>query len=183
MEKNKDRKDVEEIENGVLLEVNDNYDLKTILKQTEREFVWRDQSIEALKSQARTIFGTASVVIPLFGTLQIFSQVSDAVKVPYAIIIALMLILYILLVVFSLKVLAATKYYGPIKMDWEDLSKAYYGKDQRDVILMEISANLHAHDENLPLLQMKKKWSKWILWIFPAIVCLSLVATALSKVF
>ena len=160
-----------------------NLDLKTILKQTEREFEWLDDDIEALKTQARSIFSASSTVIPLFGSLKIFSQVSEAVKVPYTVIIALMLVLYILLVVYSLRILAAGKFYTPIEMEWEILKKAYDGKNEEDLLLMEISANLNAYKNNITLIQLKKKWCKWISWMFPAIVCLSLVATALSKIF
>ena len=60
-----------------------NFDWKTILKHTERGMKMQDESVEALKAQARVVFGASSVVVPLFGTLQIFSQVSDSVKVLY----------------------------------------------------------------------------------------------------
>lgn len=162
---------------------NDNSDVKAILKQTENKITRQDGSIEAMKSLARLIFGASSVVIPLFGTLQIFSQVPETVKVLYAIIVAIMGLLYGILVVYCLKVLDASPYYGPIEMSLDVLIDSFMHKEERDVILMEISANMNAINKNAPSIEQKKTWTRVVGFIFPAIVLLALVATLLSKIF
>jgi hypothetical protein len=164
-------------------DVESHFDWKTILKQTERDLAWQSESVEALKSQARIVFGASSVVIPLFGTLQIFSQVPDIVKVPYVIIIALMLVAYIILVIFSLKVLAASTFYGPIEMDWDVLTTTYFGKSEQDILMQEITANLQVIGINQETINKKKRWNKFISWLFPFIVVLALCATMLTKLF
>jgi hypothetical protein len=159
-----------------------NLDWHTILKSTERALTWQGESIEALKSLARIIFGASSVVIPLFGTLQIFNQVQEDVRMLYIIILALMGLLYGVLVYFSLKLLQASQFFGPISMDWNDLTAAYYGKSDEDILMQEIVANLNAINKNYPIIDKKKRWAKIISLILPGIILLALAATILSKI-
>jgi len=108
--------------------------------------------------------------------LRIFSAVPEGLKRWYVGIIAVIVILYIMLVVFSLILLSPLTWYTPVNLTWDELQGAFHGRNERDLILVQISAYLNVIDLNRQ--NVKKRYHLTIIQgiIFAIIVVLVITA-------
>ena len=153
-----------------------------MLHEAENKLERQSESIESLKSHARTIFGASSIVIPLLGTLLIFSDIAINVKSYYIAIVAMMITLYVVLVILSLIILSPSRFSGPIQIDHPTLKEVFLGKNELEIIKIRLSAYLNAIELNEGNIILKQKMTTIISIIFAIIVILLLIAAVLSKV-
>ena len=157
--------------------MNTNYDVETMLNETERKIVRQNESVDSIKNHAKTLFGGLSIFLPIFSSVQLFSGKENEIPCIYLISIALMGVGYVWLLILMLKILSPDKYYGPIIMEKERLSEAFMNKQEREVILMKFSANLNAIRLNIPTLLRKHKMLKQANIIFAITIILAIIAS------
>ena len=153
-----------------------NYDVKTMLSTARMGYVDQIDSLNAFKSQARSIFGASSIITSLVAVLQIFSTIPQGFKGAFQAIIAGIIILYIALVILSLIVLSPALWTTPVLLDWDYLADYYGGENERDVILKETSAYLGAIEHNRQTIKRRRKLTLWQGIIFGVIVVLVIAA-------
>jgi len=130
--------------------MDENFDVKAMVHEASENYKRQGDSIESIKTHARTVFSSSSIIISLLSLFQILSKTPKGynVNVSYGRIIAVIVVLYVSLVVISLLVLSPLLFHGPIKMDWGVITETFKEKSERDVLLMQLSAYINAFEKN-----------------------------------
>ena len=135
----------------------ENFDVKTMLNEACQELQLQEICIDSLRAHTRTIFNASSLILPLLGTLLIFSDIDDEIKGIYIAIIALMILLFISLLILSLIIMNPSSFYRPFQMDFEKLKDAFLGEEEREIIKLQVTSYLNAINLNQPTLNPKTK--------------------------
>jgi len=141
-----------------------------MLFEASQKIKRQGESIDSLKTHARTIFSASSIIISLIGTLQIFNEIPSNYRLLYISLIIIMVILYIVLVILSLTILSPFQIYGPISIDEATLFGSFIGKMEREVILNQLSAYINVIKLNEPKIITRQKMTTAISILFAIIV-------------
>lgn len=107
-----------------------------------------DQSLQASKNTARQVLGSASLVIALFGTLQMFIEPPQWASC-YWLLLATIGLMYILLILSCCYVISPARTYTPIKADWNEIYYSFIQvEDERSLLRKQLSSYLNVIDLN-----------------------------------
>ena len=146
-----------------------------MLFEASKKYQRQGESVDALKTHARTIFSASSIIISLIGTLQIFSEIQNDYKLLFIFLIGLLAFCYLILLVFSLIILSPFQAYGPIHIDKDTLFESFQDKKERDVILKQLSAYINAIALNEPKIVLRQQMTTALSILFAVIVLLILL--------
>lgn len=140
-------------------------------------------SFEAVKNMARTIFGAASLVLGLLGTLQIISaEVMPAYRAWYNVLIVLVLLAYLGLIACCLYVLTPINIYLPIRADWPELWENFISETEENIYKTRLSGYLNAIQLNRPIIARLRNVTTGATLLLPIILILILCISLLPRV-
>lgn len=150
---------------------------KTILGEVIRSFERQLASFDDLKVSSRTTLTASSIIFALASFLQ-YNQlhIAEPANTILKLVIA---VLYLAVIVLSIFVSSPMEYYAPVKADWDVLTKAFYNKDEEEVLRMQISATLDVIKLNRPMVTKQRL----LVTISNILLVLLLVVMALSPIF
>jgi len=155
----------------------ENLDIETMIYEAREKMRRQGESIEAVGVNAKTLFSSSSIIIGLLGVVQLSQYFQDVFKERCSgIITGVIIFLYIFLVIISLIVLSPKNYLGPIELSYTVLCDAFYGKTEREILEMQLSAYLNVIDKNEPGIKRRRFMTIIQSIIFALIVVLVIVA-------
>jgi hypothetical protein len=139
--------------------------LITAVDEAKSYYKSQDKAIDSIKTTARTIFSSASLVVSLLGASQIFAAQpqpgASAAPSPwfnYAIIAVVAS--YVIAMIFSLRTQLPVEFITPIKMDLEVIDADLVGKSKEDVQKQQLVNYLNAIENNRETIKQRKRWVK-----------------------
>jgi hypothetical protein len=150
--------------------------LITAVDEAKAYYQSQEKAIESIKTTARAIFGSASLVVSLLGALQLFSK-SPRTSPPWVSVAAIIsvVVFYILAIYFSLLSQMPVSFVTPVKMGLAELDSAYVGKGKENVLKQQLVNYLNAIDGNRKAIEERKRWVKYSAMAFISTVVLLLV--------
>ena len=150
--------------------------LTTAVDEAKAYYHSQEKAIESIKTTARAIFSSASLVVSLLGALQLFSN-SPQTSPPWVSIVAIVLVVatYILAIQYSMLAQMPVSFVTPVKMELAELDSAYVGKGKEDVLKQQLVNYLNAIKGNRGAIEERKKWVKYSAASFISTVVLLLV--------
>lgn len=125
-----------------------NLDLTIPFEETKRVLADQLDSIATLKDTLKTIFNATSVIVAIGGSLQALRSGDIVSSEIYFGIMAATLALFAIVIGICLWGMMPKRFDNPIMMNWETISSAFFGKDDRTVLEKMISQFLVAIDKN-----------------------------------
>ncbi|BCY18653.1 hypothetical protein hrd7_25020 [Leptolinea sp. HRD-7] len=163
--------------------MNENFGLKTSLHEVETSFLRTLDGISKTKATARSILSSASLIVALLSGLQIMTiKIHQDYIVLYQAGILVVFFLYFLLIVLCLLALRPVKTLSPIELKWETLSEAFVGKNEREVLEMQLSCYLNVIHKNAAICDGINRITIWAGWLLGLIVGILLLMSLLPKV-
>jgi hypothetical protein len=162
--------------------MNKNLDIQVSIEEMSELLDKQFDSMEAIKTTARTIFGSASLVTSILGAFKLTTIiiVEDYAKY-FNIGIVISMVLYVILIVCCIFILLPINMKLPIEANWKVLRDAFVGKEERDILKMQLSAYLNAISHNDKLINSKKKLATIASVILPLIVITLLIVSVLPR--
>lgn len=150
------------------------------LEEMRQMYQQVSQAGDALDNKASSMLDNASLILGLFGVLQItlFKQGQSPL---YQIMLALIVILYLLMVALSMNAITPRIFRTPIKADWDVLSEHLLIKKERDATLKLISGYVEQIEYNKVQNERKAKRVQWAMIIFFTIIFLLLVLSIIPR--
>lgn len=139
----------------------------------EMQGVWKRQyeSLDTVKSTAKTIMGYSSLLLGLIGVLQLsglFSSLSGL----YVFLAVTTAVAYIVLVCICVTIINMTVFYGPILSDWKMLDKQLFNKTDNKLLEQRIADYLCAIEKNNEVLKKRVEMLNFAIILFPVIIAL-----------
>lgn len=141
-------------------------------KQLNRQF----DSSANLKRFAETIMGVSSVIVSFFATFKVFESTTTKPAVFYVLFIFIA-ILYAFLMILAIIVAKPFFIETPIDADLKNYGEAYAGKNEKEIIAMQINLYIKAIKLNEKALILRGQLSNTIGICLGAVVVLVLLAT------
>ena len=142
--------------------------IKEKLALEEMRMLYQKYDLDAnqLDSKAANLLSSSSLIITLFGLLQL-TLLNHSQVIIYQILLVALFVLYSLLVVMVLIVLLPQKYKTLFEENWEGIEKAIlHQKDEKSALMQVISNYLGRVQHNQKINRNKARKLKWITWIF-----------------
>jgi cobalamin synthase len=133
----------------------ENKDFLTMLEEAQKYYETQVRSLDILRDHAKTILGAASILVSVFATFGAMTA-SDTKPSYYAWIILLLLVLYGWLMVNSLAATAPGLFYHPIVPTEKEYSKAFLGKNERDIVKQRLANYLAAIPKNERIIEKRR---------------------------
>ena len=141
------------------------------------------ESFDAVRNMARTLFGAASLIVGLLGTLQIISaDVVPAYRGIYNFLITLTMIVYIGLIVCCLRVLSPNNIDLPIEVDWNVLWNHYISETDDQIYKTRLISYINAIQKNWPVITRLRNITRIATLLLPIIIVLILLISLLPRV-
>jgi hypothetical protein len=139
--------------------------------------------IDTIKTTMRSVLSAASLIVSLVGALQLLTvKIAPAWMWLYQVGIVLAAFLYLALIVMCILALWPVHVWSPIAADWDELTTAYKGLDEKEALLKRLSAVLNAIDQNTPLVRRYARLQMAALVLLPAIVLVLLLLALIPRV-
>lgn len=139
-------------------------------------------SFDAVKNMARALFGSASLIIGLLGTLQIIvAKVEPAYRASYNILIVLTMLAYVVLILCCLLVLTPNNIYLPIAPEWDELWNQFISETDENIQKTRLSSYINAIQLNRPILARLRKITSLATLMLPSIILLVLIISILPR--
>jgi hypothetical protein len=153
--------------------------LRLALDEQRRAFDKVDSSADALDQKLQALFGSASLIISLIGTLQI-AILRDTAGVLFWVILGVVALLYSVMVIIILVGLQPLEYYEPTFSNWNTLDARLFHKPERDAVLLQIALYLDYIELNKEINNGKIAKIRWAAGLFGLILLILLVSMSVS---
>jgi hypothetical protein len=162
--------------------LNEKFGLEVAIEEMQAAFERQLSSVDAIKATARTMFGAASLIVSLFGALQLTNVqlVANLVGL-YNITLIITGILYLGLVTLCILVLSPIDLKGPIKEDWGELYKHFTGKSEVEILRSRLIAYIGAIEDNQEPIRRRRRLAIWAGIILAIIVIMMLSLSAIPR--
>lgn len=122
---------------------------KVSLDEVKKVFEYQLESVTGYKEASKNVFGAASLIITLLGSLQLLlGKVSDMWLTTYQTLLIIALVVYIAIILVTIFLLMPTSLQAPIRASWEVLEDTFFYKDEKEVILFQLNQYLVVIDKN-----------------------------------
>lgn len=157
--------------------------MQAALDEVEKAYTNQLSSMDAIKSTTRSILSSASLIVSLISTLQLFtSKVAPEWLIWYRAGVGLIAFLYIILILLCIIVLVPTNMFGPVSLNWKVLVETFDKKKEKDVIDMRVSALINAIDLNRPNVRRASRLTLVTCIILPIIVITLILLAMIPRV-
>jgi hypothetical protein len=169
------------------LEVNQNMnnhaDLRVSLAEVERYFELQVSSVTSYKETIKYIFGFASLIITVLGSLQLITgKVSAAWLMTYQVLLGAAFFLYILLLLLSIFYLVPTTLKSPIDPTWDELEKSFFYKEEKELLVQQICNTLNVITLNKKEIARLSFRTRIAVWLVVIIILLLAILILLPKI-
>ncbi len=157
--------------------------LKIPLHYMRRTLDRQVDGIDTIKATVRSVLGAASLIVSLVAALQILTPgIAPEWDWLYRAGIGLAAGLYVVLITACALALRPTNVFGPILSDWDELTTAFKGLDEKESISKELSSVLNAIELNTPIVRRYARLQQIAVTILPLIVLALLLLALLPRV-
>ncbi len=141
------------------------------------------RSINAFKSTTQQIFATASLVVGLGGSLQLFNvYVSESYYVLYNWLILIAVGFYLLLILTCITALFPVKVKGPTPSDNEQLYIRFIWRtDEKDILRQQLDNYVAAINANEPIIQKRRRLAIITTVLLPIIVVIFFILSIIPR--
>lgn len=134
---------------------------KASLEEMQKVFGYQLDSVSASKETNKNFFGAASLIITLLGSLQLLlGKVSNAWTSTYQLLLLISLVIYILFILISIYIFLPTVLQAPIRADWSELKESFFCREEKDILVHQLSQYLIAIDDNKKALKKLDRFTK-----------------------
>lgn len=161
----------------------DNAYLQVALDEMRKTFDLQLGSFDTIKATVRALLGSASLIVGLVSTLQIFSPATFApMWLPwYQIGLGAAGVFYVILIVFCSMALWPAVPVLPVAAEWDELVTTYKGLSENERLAKQLSAILNAMDLNRPKVQHYAFCSRAASFLLPVIVTILLLLALIPR--
>ncbi len=128
---------------------NEEAGLQISIQEMKQNLTKQFESMDAIKSSARTIFGAGSLIISIISAFELG-------KMNQSWFLLLFLFLYILLVIICIYILAPVKMDLPVKSDWGEIYEFFMG-EKIPVLRTWVYSYIHTIQENNKIVVKREK--------------------------
>ena len=153
--------------------------LRLVLEEQRRAFDKVDASADSLDQKLQALFGSASLIISLVGTVQIAVLRAEAGLFFWGVMI-LAVLLYGTMVIVILVGLRPLEYYEPTYSNWDLLNERFFHQIESDAITQQIALYVDYIEANRALNQAKIRWLNIAAVLFAVILMMLLIAVPFS---
>ena len=129
------------------------------IQEMQKSYEWQREGIDSIKTTARSIFATSSIVISIFGSLNLFQNQAISPKNidDFNLAMGAIIFLYAILLSISVFVISPFHIVSPIKEDWGELYKVFTDKSKKDILREHLSMYTNAISDNRARIDLRGK--------------------------
>lgn len=151
-------------------------DFTTMFEEAQKQLNRQFTSFSSLKKYAETIMGVSSVIVSFFATFKVFDS-TMAKPSSFFVLFFFIVILYTILMVLAINLARPSSVESPIRADLENYNKAYADKNEKDIIMSQITIYVRAIQKNEESLKKQERLSKLMGYYLCTIVAFIFLAT------
>jgi hypothetical protein len=154
--------------------------LQLTLEEMRRSFDDYSMSASELNRKGNSLLGSGSLVVSLFGFLQL-NLLQEGVSISYAIGLVLLILLYILLIIFSTSAILPKRYMNPISADLDLIGNEILRQSKSYAYKKVIASYVEQIHHNQAINDRKSCQLRAASWLLVAIVSIMPLVALLPR--